>query len=325
MTPGQLEKLQKFRSNVIQYKKVETVLNALEDLHESGQHLEAACSLVVGPSGSGKTTTLRSYADRFPPVSESERDRLPILLVEAPARATPKGLAEVMLSALGDPAPSKGTLQSMTRRVEGLLRARGVELVMLDEFQHLIDRQKSTNLVAYDAADWIKGLLNTQICPVVLSGTELAIKVIEANEQLQRRCMSVISLDALPFGTREECAYFQGILEAFDTVLPFERPSDLSKLELAARIHAATGGLIGRVASLLTSASRYAMKQGLPCLDQTVLGDAWAGSATPSSGNNPFRTPHPQAAAAVPQRDTSRAKRCRGTRSEARPDGGLRP
>lgn len=308
LTPEHFARLRKFQDHLIEYNAVLEVLAELEYLHKAGvQHGGAGCMLVIGPSGSGKTTTLHRYESGYPPVKEKERDRLPILLVEAPPRATPKGLAEVMLGALGDTAPSKGTLQSMTRRVEVLLRGRGVELVMLDEFQHLIDRQKRDQ-VAYDAADWIKGLLNKAICPIVLSGTQPALQVIEANEQLHRRCNAIIQLDALPFGTSDERRFFRSILKAFDHGLPFDEPSGLEESDLAARIHAATDGLIGRVSHLLTTACRKALSEDLLCLDMQVLGDAWAASAIPSSGKvNPFRTTSPPTSAPAP--DQSRQTR----------------
>src|SRR5690606_17230758 len=144
-------------------------------------------------------------------------------------------------------------------------------------------RQNSADRVAYDAADWIKGLLNKRICPIVLSGTELASIVIEANEQLKRRCSSIIHLQPLPFGTQEERRYFRAILQEFDNALPFDEPSDLAKAEMAARIHSATGGLVGRVSHLLTMACRKALSEDLPCLDMRVLGDAWAAVTTTSS------------------------------------------
>jgi len=311
LTPEQMTRLRNFQEHLVVYNAVKDVLADLKYLHEAGvQHGGAGCMLVLGPSGSGKTITLHRYKGDHPPVIEAERDRIPILLVEAPPRATPKGLAEVMLAALGDPAPSKGTLQSMSRRVENLLEARGVELVMLDEFQHLVDRQSATGRVAYDAADWIKGLLNKRICPIVLSGTELASQVIEANEQLHRRCASIIHLKPLPFGTQDERRYFRGILQEFDSGLPFDKPSGLADMDFAARIHVATGGLVGRVSHLLTMACRKAISEDLLCLDMQVLGDAWAALATSStSGPNPFRTTTPPTSG--PKPDTSRKTRLR--------------
>lgn len=325
MTPEQRMKLAKFSEHLIDYREVGQVREELEYLHETGvQRGGAGCMFILGPSGSGKTTALDHYKSSHPPVCEAERDRLPILLVEAPPRATPKGLAEVMLAALGDPAPSKGTLQSMTRRVENFLQQRGVELVMLDEFQHLVDRQNSADRVAYDAADWIKGLLNKRICPIVLSGTELASIVIEANEQLKRRCSSIIHLQPLPFGTQEERRYFRAILQEFDNALPFDEPSDLAKAEMAARIHSATGGLVGRVSHLLTMACRKALSEDLPCLDMRVLGDAWAAVTTTSSrAVNPFRTKTPPTS--DNSSDTSRMTRLHSRSSKSQAGKELRP
>src|SRR5690606_7061677 len=141
---------------------------------------------------------------------------------------------------------------------------------------------------------WLKGLLNKAICPIVLSGTHPALQVIEANEQLHRRCNAITQLGASPFRTSDERRFFRSLLQAFDQRLPFDEPSGLEESDLAARIHAATDGLIGRVSHLLTTACRKALSEDLLCLHMQVLGDAWAASAIPSSGKvNPFRTTSP--------------------------------
>jgi hypothetical protein len=221
-----------------------------------------------------------------------------------------------MLTALGDPAPSKGTAQSMTGRVQHLLRRRSVELVILDEFQHLIDRNRPGHLIAYDAADWIKSLLNARICPIVLSGIELSETILKANVQLHRRCMSVSRLEPMAFGTSDERRRFRAMLATFDQALPLDERSNLCNPDLAQRVHVATDGLIGRVSQLLISACRLAMRDGLSRLSANVLGDAWASSVTVSSESigtasprmtNPFRTKVPPQPEPIP--DQSRVTR----------------
>src|SRR3546814_6983095 len=107
------------------------------------------------------------------------------LIVECPAHATIKGLAETLLTALGDPKPWRGSQQEMTQRVLYGLRLRRVSLIVLDEFQHLSNQVRS-NYAAYETADWLKSLLNANICPILLVGTEAAASVLRVNEQLQR-------------------------------------------------------------------------------------------------------------------------------------------
>src|SRR3546814_18855550 len=74
------------------------------------------------------------------------------LIVECPAHATIKGLAETLLTALGDPKPWRGSQQEMTQRVLYGLRLRRVSLIVLDEFQHLSNQVRS-NYAAYETAD----------------------------------------------------------------------------------------------------------------------------------------------------------------------------
>jgi Cdc6-like AAA superfamily ATPase len=141
--------------------------------------------LITGESGVGKTTLCKKYVERYPRIDLTEKTKVPVLLARIPFPATPKNLVTVLLAELGDPLSDKGTTFSKTKRLFKLLKECEVELIILDEFQHFIDRD--SDKVLNTISDWLKQLINESKLPIVLVGLSESIKILEANSQLRRR------------------------------------------------------------------------------------------------------------------------------------------
>lgn len=238
---------------------------------------------------------------------------LPILFVECPARATVKGMAETLLAALGDPRPSRGSQQEMTQRVLHALRIRRVSLIVMDEFQHLVGRARGHDS-AYETADWIKSLLNANLCPILLVGTESAASILKVNEQLQRRALAVYRVLPYSVVTPTDFEVFRQMLAGLEAALGLALPSGLSDDDLARRIHAATDGLIGRITGLLDRALLLAIGRGENCVTRQTLQDVY--NRTVNIGRideNPFSTgaPTPAGRLSAPE-DSSRVLRGQG-------------
>ena len=131
------------------------------DIHEC-QELsrlthEPQCMSLEGVTGAGKSTLVRDYVALFPRRNESDGTRIPIFYAETPSPVTVKGMAASMLAHLGDPAACHGALWAMNYRLIRLMLDCQVELVILDDFHHLID--KETNRVLEQVSDWLKVLI----------------------------------------------------------------------------------------------------------------------------------------------------------------------
>lgn len=91
-----------------------------------------------------------------------------------------------MLQKLGDPLYNQGTEKILTARLKQYLLTTDVELLIIDELQHLIDTD--TQRVIKKAADWLKQLLNDVNLPIVFGGIkEDAINIFNSNRQLDER------------------------------------------------------------------------------------------------------------------------------------------
>lgn len=88
-------------------KAFNKMIENLETFRKTGvsQHL-----LITGESGSGKTTLANLFVQNYPRISHPDGEIVPVLYAAVPPAATIAGTAEAILTQLGDPAPSQGTV-----------------------------------------------------------------------------------------------------------------------------------------------------------------------------------------------------------------------
>ena len=104
----------------------------LERCHQSSKQAgEPVCGAILGSSGVGKTSVVDHYRRLHPPRETDTANCQPVLKVTLQPDARPKGIAADLLLALGDPAWSSGTVESLTNRAARLLKHCGVELIVL--------------------------------------------------------------------------------------------------------------------------------------------------------------------------------------------------
>lgn len=274
--------LELFKDVFVRHPDVEAAWDLLTDLLDSGALPSGAeCAVISGPRRSGKTKLLKRFVDdvdarvgsKLTAGLEAIQFRAkPAVLVEVPSGASLKTLAEATLSVLGDPAPGSGSTASMMLRAYNLLRRRGVRVLIFEEFQHLIDRDnRARTRIANKAADFVKSILNQGICGVVLSGMPEVEDILAVNPQLEARCMGMIRMRGLGFETSEERKLFRFCLHKFEGCLPLPGAFPLTDMDIATRLHVASGGLVGIVAHILACAVRVARREGQDSLSLDLL------------------------------------------------------
>lgn len=231
--------------------------------------------LITGAQGMGKTTLWKRYARRFPRTSMEGGVIVPVLSVGIHAPATPKSLVTVLLSALGDPASERGSIAAQTLRLYRYLEKCRTELLILDEFQHFIDRDSSKILKTI--SDWLKMLMNEAKLPIVLIGMPVSVRVLDAkgNEQLKRRFSMRESLKPFAWTEDDRDLTFRKFLKMLDAQLPLIESSHLADKETAFRIHCATGGEMYRIMNLVRQAANLAIDGGLERIDMQLLSKAY--------------------------------------------------
>lgn len=268
------------RNRVIEHPVFTMAVRAIAHLHARWTFTKVAGALLIyGQSGTGKSTALDYYLKSFPRQVTPRRTTIPVLKVVTPEAPTVRSFTEAVLVSLGDAAASRGSAAVKTQRIIHFVKECGVELILIDEFQHFCD---STAAERRRVTDWLKNLLNECNVPVVLFGLPRAISALNANEQLRRRFAAPVYYKEFAYQTPEEQGLFRSVLKHLREQIPFPQGLDLSDPEVAMRFHYATNGLIDYVVKIIdevvTSAPQPRHAEfSFESLQQAFKTQIWAG------------------------------------------------
>lgn len=245
--------------------------------------------LITGESGTGKTSLSYLFEKYHPRARLPERDVIPILRVAIPPAATIGGTAEAILARLGDPCPRNGTISAKTNRATVIARQVGVEMILLDEAQHIQDRGLYDT--KYYVGDWLKAFIDALGIPVTMLGLPRTADLLQINEQLRRRFAHRLSLaldsgDAATHGV--ECAnLFKSFAQALQTTLS---PLPHDWLDFGLRLHFATDNRIAYVKQLLLGAFRITLEQESRQITSKALEETFTTNIWPAGVGalNPF-------------------------------------
>jgi len=244
------------------HPRFKKALDLIKQCHESLQISDdPQCMLISGESGSGKTTLFETYIklndkvlyDDFTGAKKS------ILWAEIPSPVRINTFLETMLDQLGDPFPNRGTIGNKNHRLVNLIKDCGVELIMLDEFQHFVHSENQK--VNYEVADCFKSLINRTKVPVVLFGLKDAERPLDVNPQLNRRFSIRYTLSPFGLENRGRKKEFEMLLKLIDNQLPFVELAGLDSEEMIEKIYFATNGVINSIMKIIRTASLYALKK----------------------------------------------------------------
>lgn len=211
---------------------------------------EPICIALVGESRTGKSRALEECSNLHPTIRDAEGLTTPILRVKTPSKPTVKGLAELMLRAMNDPRFDRGTENAKTTRLQTLMQNCGTRMVIIDEFQHFVD--KGSHKVMHHVADWLKILVDDSRVALVVAGLPTCQAVLEQNEQLAGRFLSPVLMPRFDWSYQEQREEFEAILGAFHESLGryFDLPM-LDGPDMAFRCYCGTGGLMGYLSKFL--------------------------------------------------------------------------
>jgi type II secretory pathway predicted ATPase ExeA len=273
----------------ISYPRLTEIEQKIKHCHEfSKMSAEPVNLLVQGETGTGKTTCNHRYEKKFPRYETEDGTIVPVLSTAIPVPATVKSLVTKLLLKLGDPWAERGSVLNQTLRIKRLMKACRVELIILDEFQHFIDRDSQK--ILQTVSDWLKDLLNETKIPIVLIGMPNSERILEANRQLKRRFSVRINIDPFGWETAEQRQDFRKFLRMVDMNLPLLKRSNLADVETAFRFFHASDGIVANVMQVARRATVLAIERSMDKLDLSVLAEAYEDRLAMSNSKkeNPF-------------------------------------
>ena len=254
---------------IVLHPRFREAVTLLDRCHRGSQQGgEPVCGAILGASGVGKTSVVNHYCRLHPAQETDHGTRQPVLKVTLQPDVRPKGIAADLLLALGDPAWSSGTVQTLTNRAVKLLQDCGVELMVMDEFHHLFDADRAK--VMTKASQWLKVLIVNTGIPVVVCGMPEAEYVLSA-EHTERRFKERLTLRCFtwrtPQGQREFCA----MLKKLDETLPLAELSGLAEPDWAGRFYLACRGVSDYLMALVRGAAAEAVQRKNECIELADL------------------------------------------------------
>jgi hypothetical protein len=181
-----------------------------------------------------------------------------------------KGMASSMLYTLGDPLWDRGTQPSMDQRLVHLLHRCHVELIILDDFHHLIDPERKWMLVK--VANWLKVLIKNSNIPVLVVAIEGSTKAIFGdvdNHQLSRLFLVRETLTPFPWQPKDPVT-----IQNFDRFVTLSEQATgtsctitLNRVDFLYRVHCATKGIVANVMNLMRYAHVHAIRRKSTTID----------------------------------------------------------
>jgi len=257
-----------------QFEKVKRMIGIAHRLSKTAN--EPQCIALEGQTGAGKTTLVQDYASAFPRVETPSGTEIPVFYMETPSPVTVKGMAISMLTKLGDPAAKNGDTAALSSRLAELLIACKVQLVILDDFHHLID--SDTKKVLAKVSDWLKVLIKESKVPFLVVGIEGKVdEILCANEQLSR--LFAYREPLKPFEWNE---HNPTSMQDFATFIKFAQNSfgitfskEITRPEMLYRLHYATNGVVANIMNLLRYVALLAGEKGGTPIDLSLMAEAF--------------------------------------------------
>jgi len=255
----------------------------LRRCHQSIRKKNRRYLRLLGVSGVGKSFLAKKYKEAHPNYIAGDATVVPIVHFSIPSSPSKKQMYQAFLRGLGVTSTA-GSAEELRERAERLCRACKVELILIDEIHHFIDRGSARTYAT--AADALKELIESINLPVVLIGAPRAEIIFLHNSQLRSRVTSTFWL--LPFKSTD-ISQLMGFVYALTSDLPESTRQWIASQDVATRIFFATDGIHRNIVRLIAEFEEEIAngeKDNMATLSKVFREHFWP---NPSPKCNPFR------------------------------------
>jgi hypothetical protein len=225
--------------------------------------------LLYGDSDIGKTMIVDKFVRDHPNICNQfgEVEARKVLRLQMPSKPNNGRLYAQIIDGLGHKAPytRRGTDPEILAL--RLLHQNPPRLMIVDEVHHLLagsvrEQRQSLNQ--------LKFLSNELRMPVVALGTSEALYAMQADPQIASRFEPF----ALP--RWHESAALREFVVGFGRLLPLHKPSPFGDKAVIQKLMVHSGGLTGKITTLMTQAAELAILRKTECINLDLLIDAAA-------------------------------------------------
>lgn len=222
LTEIQFQQLLQFNDCIVEHTLVKKIFNDFDELRQNRKfQIDQQCMLLTGDTGSGKSHIINHYKKRVQANQNYSRTSIPVLVSRI---SKGKGLEATLIQVLSDldlfgskQRKKRGEKPDLTKNlIEALVKA-GVELLIINEFQELIEF-KSRQERQYIANE-LKLISEEAQVPIVLVGMPWA-ELIAEEPQWSSRLVRKRNLDY--FSLKKDRKYFRRYLMGLAQHMPFE-------------------------------------------------------------------------------------------------------
>lgn len=255
----------------IGYPRAQQILDRLEDFITYPQVDRMPNLLIIGDSNNGKTKILRRFLDRYPVGIDEETylNTQPVVFISAPSKPDENAFFIRLLEEMLVPYAKNDSAAVKRERVIRVMKVRNTKMILIDEIQHIIAGSFNSQKSFLNA---IKDLSNSLKIPIIGAGIEDAFHAIQVDPQLANR-FQVEVLERWKFESKESRIAFAQLIASIEKRLPLPEPSYLYKKPYIEQIHYLSDGLIGEAVLVIKQLASYAIKNDLPCIDDSVFGE----------------------------------------------------
>jgi hypothetical protein len=240
-------------------------------------------------SGAGKSTCAKIIKQHVAKLYGFDPDRKSVLHVTLSTTGTPRSLGSSILTEVGEGYSSTGDAELLLLRVREAIKEFNVELIIIDELNHIKGKSLAT-----DAANTIKNILTKGWAPVILMGTIDAEPLVKSNRELKVRCQSQKFLRPYVHTDTTDLKHWSVLMERID--LQMKKRDVVAHTaglkDMAKELCEASNGLIGEFHGIMLSALEATLNAGEEYVSRSRLSDAvdeWAVSDG-TIDINPFMT-----------------------------------
>lgn len=236
----------------IAYPRANQVLERMEALFNSPKKHRMPGLLIIGEPNNGKTSLVQRFCALHPKTDGwDDSPPYPVMYVQAPSGPDERQFYDSILGTLLVPFRYRDAPSEKLDSISYYFNKIGTRMLIVDEIHNILS---GSSLKQRGFLNALKNLSNMMQIPLVLVGTKEALAAISIDAQFSSRFRPE---KLHKWKTDQD---FVNMLANLERTLPLAQPSNLATMELAPAIFDLSGGILGEMAALLSSAAAIAIK-----------------------------------------------------------------